>query len=88
MRFLARNRAWFQLSLSQMHMGCIALTDIREMGPTLLLNKNSLWEIFKDFFVSISVLLEFERTGHRHFIFDSKHTTAVPFKYVAEYCEL
>ena len=53
--FLVRNRAWFELSLSQMHLGCIALTDIREMGPTLLLSKKSFWEIFKDFFVSVSV---------------------------------
>ena len=54
--FLAHNRAWFELSLLQMHLGCIAY-DIREMGPTLLLNKKSFREIFKDFFVSISVLL-------------------------------
>ena len=55
--FLARNRAWFELSILQMHLGCIAFTEIRQMGPTLLLNKKSFPEIFKDFFVSISVWL-------------------------------
>ena len=55
--FLTRNRAWFELFILQMHLGCIALTGIRQMGPALLLNKKSFPEIFKDFFVGISVLL-------------------------------
>lgn len=55
--FLARNRAWFELFILQMHLGCIALNEIRQMRPTLLLNKKSFPEIFKDFFVSISVWL-------------------------------